>query len=347
MIAADEPAIESAAARLRSSGTQVQAVQADLSTGEGVTALCNAIGGRPIDALLANAGTGLGKGFLDQDFDRVRRVVDTNVTGTLELVHRIARDMRLRGQGRILHTGSIAGFVPGSFHAAYNGSKAFIDSFAFALRDELKDSGVSVTCLMPGATDTDFFRRAGMLDTKVGTMKKDDPAKVARDGFKAMMKGEGDVVSGLKNKLQVALALVTPAPLLAAQHRKQAAPGTAEDGDGDASGQDRHGLPVRALGGLAAAAATALALAASARAGAPGLRKGKHNGAQYRHHDGHHAVQHDGDRSGSAKRLRRRAGAQRAPGPGVGGLALMAGLGLVYAAWTRRADAPAATAPDR
>ncbi|MBA3596304.1 MAG: SDR family NAD(P)-dependent oxidoreductase [Methylibium sp.] len=227
LIAADEPQIDDAAGRLRASGTAVEAVQADLATSEGVGKLYAAIRNRPVEALLANAGRGLGKGFLEQDFDAVKRVIDTNITGTIELLHKVARDMRSRGRGRILITGSIAGFMPGSYQAAYNGSKAFLDSFSFALRNELEDSGVTVTCLMPGATDTDFFERADMLDTKVGTMKKDDPAMVAKLGFEAMMKGSGDVVTGLKNKLQVAMAHVTPAPVLAKMHRKQAAPGTA------------------------------------------------------------------------------------------------------------------------
>jgi short-subunit dehydrogenase len=138
--------------------------------------------------------------------------------------------MRARGEGRILVTGSIAGFMPGTYQAVYNGTKAFIDSFSFALRAELKGSGVTVTCLMPGATETDFFERADMLDTKVGTQKKDDPADVAKTGFDAMMRGDGDVVSGWQNKLQSAIANITPAGVLAEQHRKMAAPGTATEG---------------------------------------------------------------------------------------------------------------------
>src|SRR4029450_12523170 len=98
-------------------------------------------------------GTGSEKAFRDQDFRDVRHVIDTNVTGTIYLIQKIARDMRTRGQGRILITGSIAGFMPGTYHAVYNGTKAFIDSFSFALRAELKDTGVTVTCLMPGATE--------------------------------------------------------------------------------------------------------------------------------------------------------------------------------------------------
>lgn len=227
VIAADEPEIEAAAAKLRGGQTHVDAVQADLSTPDGVQRLVEAIGDRPIDALLANAGRGLGQAFLDQRFDDIQHIVNTNVTGTLHLLHVIANRMRQQGRGRILVTGSIAGFMPGTFQAVYNGTKAFIDSFALALRNELKDSGVTVSCLMPGPTETAFFERAGMLDTKVGQQKKDDPAEVAKVGFEAMMKGEADVVSGFKNKLQATLAAVTPSEVLAEQHRKLAEPGSA------------------------------------------------------------------------------------------------------------------------
>lgn len=230
VIAADEPAIQSAADKLRALGAQVEACQADLGTLEGVDELYRAAQAlnRPVDALLANAGRGLGGAFLDQDFAKARRVIDTNITGTLYLIHKIGDDMRRRGEGKILITGSIAGFIPGSFQAVYNGSKAFLDNFSFAIRNELKDSGVTVSCLMPGPTETEFFRRADMLDTKVGQAKKDDAAEVARVGFEAMLKGEGDVVTGLKNKLETTFANVMPSDMLAERHRKQAAPGTAK-----------------------------------------------------------------------------------------------------------------------
>jgi uncharacterized protein len=228
LIAADEPAIEQAAASLRAGGANVEAVQADLATREGVEKLYAAVKGRPVDALLANAGRGLGRAFLDQTLSDVRRVIDTNVTGTVELIHKVGNDMRRRNAGRILITGSIAGFMPGSFQAIYNGTKAFLNSFSFAIREELKDTKVTVTCLMPGATDTEFFRRADMMDTKIGTAKKDDAGDVARQGFDAMMAGEGDVVAGLKNKVQSSIANVTPAAMLAKQHRGMAEPGTAK-----------------------------------------------------------------------------------------------------------------------
>lgn len=229
VIAADQPEINDAAQTFRQTGAEVEAIEADLATLEGVDKLYATIGGRTVDALLANAGHGLGHAFLDQNFDEARHVIDTNITGTIYLIQKVGREMRKRGAGRILITGSIAGFMPGSFQAVYNGTKAFIDSFSFALRNELKDSGVTVTCLMPGATETEFFGRAGMEDTKVGQQEKDDPAKVAEDGFEAMMNGEGDVVSGWKNKIQATLANVTPSGVLAEQHRKMAEPGTGEE----------------------------------------------------------------------------------------------------------------------
>ena len=229
LMAADAPEIHGAADSLRQTGATVEAVEVDLATIAGVDMLYAAARRRPVDALFANAGHGLGRAFLDQEFDEVRHVIDTNITGTVYLIQKVARDMRARREGRILITGSIAGFMPGTFQAVYNGTKAFIDSFAFALRAELKDTNVTITCLMPGATETDFFARADMLDTRVGQAKKDDPAMVARTGYDAMMRGDGDVVSGWKNKLQSAIANITPAGILAEQHRKMAEPGSAKN----------------------------------------------------------------------------------------------------------------------
>lgn len=227
-IAADQPSIMEAKQAFEGQGASVSAVQADLSTEEGVEELLKAIGDRPVDVLCANAGHGLGKGFLDQDWKQARHVVDTNIVGTIYLVHRIGQGMRARDRGKILFTGSIAGLMPGSFQAVYNGTKAFVDSFSFALRNELKDTNITVTCLMPGPVDTEFFDRADMLDTKVGQGKKSDPASVAKVGFEAMIKGEGDVVAGMKNKLQAAAAAVMPQTQLAEMHRGMAEPGSAK-----------------------------------------------------------------------------------------------------------------------
>src|SRR4051812_18253434 len=226
LIAADEAAINAAADKLRAFGTKVDTVEADLATTDGVDKLYGRLAGQTVDALLANAGRGLGRAFLDQDFADVRRVIDTNVTGTVYLIQKIGRDMRSRGAGRILITGSVAGFMPGTYQAVYNGTKSFLDSFSFALRAELKDTGVTVTCLMPGPTETEFFERSDMMDTKVGQSDKDDPGEVAKAGFEAMMGGEGDVVTGWKNKLQVAAAHITTSEALAEKHRKMAEPGS-------------------------------------------------------------------------------------------------------------------------
>jgi short-subunit dehydrogenase len=224
VIAADRPEIVEAAQAFQQMGAKVDHLQVDLAEREGVDRLVQLIGGRPVDLLLANAGHGLGHAFLDEAVEDWMHVLNTNAMGTLYLVHQVGRTMRDRDRGRILFTGSIAGLMPGSFQAVYNGSKALIDSFSFALRNELKDTGVTVTCLMPGATETDFFERADMMDTKIGQAKKDDAAAVAQQGFDAMIKGEGDVVTGWHNKLQTAIANITPAGMLAEMHRGMAQP---------------------------------------------------------------------------------------------------------------------------
>jgi len=229
LIVADEPAIHTAASKLSVEGAQVQAVEADLATLEGVDLLLAAADGRAIDVLCANAGNSKGGAFLDQSLQDWRRSVDTNVTGTVYLLQRVLSGMVRRGEGKVLVTGSIVGFIPGPFNAIYNATKAFIDNFTEALRNELKDEkGVTLTTLMPGATETEFFARADMLDTHVGQSKKDDPAEVARKGWDAMKAGEGHITTGLKNKLQVAGAGVVPQSVLAEAHRQIAEPGSAD-----------------------------------------------------------------------------------------------------------------------
>jgi short-subunit dehydrogenase len=173
--------IERAAADLRREpGAEVvEALHLDLAKQEGIDKLHAAISSRPIDVLTANAGRGLGHAFLDQDLARIRDVIDANVTGTTCLLHKLGNDMRRRNQGRILITGSIAGFTPGSFQVVYKASKAYLNSLSFALREELRDTEIGVTCLMPSATETEVFKRADMLDTKVGSGEKDDPGMVA------------------------------------------------------------------------------------------------------------------------------------------------------------------------
>ena len=228
LIAANKPQIHAAATELKQSGAQVTAVEAELSTFEGVDAVLAAANGRRIDVLCANAGHGLGRAFLEQDVADWRGVIDTNIVGTAYILQKVLREMVARNAGKVLVTGSIAGFMPGSFQAVYNGSKAFVDSFVDAIRNEIKDAdGVTLTNLMPGPVETEFFKRADMMDTKVGTGKKADPADVAQDGWNAMVAGKADIVSGFANKLQAAAAHVLPQSVTAAMHRNMAEPGTA------------------------------------------------------------------------------------------------------------------------
>jgi short-subunit dehydrogenase len=230
VVASDADRLADAAGVLRGHGVAVDAVAVDLARPDGVQQLCGHIDSlaRPLSLLMANAGTGLGGAFLDEDPSRVQHIVDTNVSGTLALVHHVGNAMRQRGTGKILLTGSIAGYVPGAFQAVYAGTKAFINSFAYALREELRGTGVTVTCLMPGPTETAFFARADMLDTAVAQGRKDDPAGVARAGFAAMMADESGVVPGLRNRLQSAVAGIVPPTILAAQHRRVAEPGSGD-----------------------------------------------------------------------------------------------------------------------
>jgi short-subunit dehydrogenase len=227
IIAADEPLIENAARELAQHGIACTPVQCDLGSTEGVAKLTSAISaaGRPVNVLMANAGRGLGHAFLDQDLNEAMKVIHTNVDGTVRLIYVVAGEMRAHKLGRILITGSIAGLMPGTFQAVYNGSKAFLDSFSVALSNELKDTGVTVTCLMPGATETDFFDRAGMADTKVGSSEKMSAAEVAKIGFDAMMKGDLEVVAGFANKFRAAISHIAPDSTLAEMHRSMAEPG--------------------------------------------------------------------------------------------------------------------------
>ena len=231
LVVADEPLINAAAEDFKQFGTQVDAVEADLSTFDGVDHLLAVAGGRQIDLLCANAGHGLGHAFLDQEPAKWRHVVDTNIVGTAYLLQKVLAPMVARNDGKVLVTGSIAGYIPGAFQAVYNGTKAFVDSFVAAIQNEIKDAdGVTLTNLMPGPVETEFFARGDMLDTSVGASDtKSDPADVAKDGWDALMAGKAAIASGWKNKIQSALANVTPNAILAEQHRKMAEPGTAKD----------------------------------------------------------------------------------------------------------------------
>lgn len=228
LIVADSPKISEAANTLKNYNVAVTEAQIDLAQEDGVDELYQVIrrAGRPIDAIALNAGVGAGGDFVrDTALEDDLNVIDLNVRSTVHLAKLVLKDMVQRRQGRVLFTSSIAATMPGTFNAVYNASKAFIQSFAQAIRNELKDSGVTITALMPGPTETNFFHRAGMEDTKVGMNEKDDPAEVAKTGFEALMSGDDHVVAGsLKNKVQATMAHVLPDTVNAEMHRKQAEP---------------------------------------------------------------------------------------------------------------------------
>lgn len=232
VICAEGDELALAADALRASNVAVEAVRADLARPDGVERLVDAVGatGRPVEALVVNAGVAVAGAFVgDSSLEEQLNVVDLNVRSAVHLAKHLLPAMAARGTGRVLFTSSIAAVMPGPFQTVYNASKAFLLSFSQALREELKDTGVTVTALMPGPTDTEFFDRADMGDTKLGASdSKDDPAEVARQGYEAMMAGKDRVVAGsLKNKVQVAAANVLPGTTLAAQHRKMSEPGSA------------------------------------------------------------------------------------------------------------------------
>ncbi|MCH2486530.1 MAG: SDR family NAD(P)-dependent oxidoreductase [Erythrobacter sp.] len=214
------------ALRDASSGTgTIDILECDLATQSGIEEVIEKIAGRRVDVLMANAGQGEGGAFLDQDWMAIKRTIDTNITGTVSLIHTIGGNMRVADAGRILVTGSIVDDIPGPFNLVYNSTKAFVDDFCTGLSNELKDSNVVISCLLPGLTDTQFFERADMEDTYVGQSDaKADPAKVAKDGYDALLKGETQEVSGLLNKVQHAFADILPDEVLAQLHRLGAKP---------------------------------------------------------------------------------------------------------------------------
>jgi uncharacterized protein len=227
LICAEDEALPAAAAELRSSGTSITVIRADLTTYQGVEQLIAAIAraNRPVDAVVLNAGFGNGGRFVDIELADEMRLLQLNVVSTVHLAKRLLPAMVGRGAGRLLFTASVASTMPGPFYATYAASKSFVLSFAEALRYEVKDSGVTVTALMPGPTDTNFFDRADMEATPAGEGKKDDPAEVAADGFAALMAGKDHVVAGaLKNKVQVAAAALLPDSATAAIHARLTEP---------------------------------------------------------------------------------------------------------------------------
>lgn len=223
VICAEDLGIEDAASQLAAEGVVVEPIQQDLRTREGVRALATAVqaSGRPVDALVLNAGVGVGGAFIETDLEAELDMIALNCNHTVHLAKLLVPDMVRRGAGRVLITGSIVSTAPAPYAAIYGATKAFVMSFGEALAYELKESGVTVTTLQPAATDTEFFERADMTDTKVGQGKKDDPADVARRGFDAMIAGKTSVLGGdLKGRLEGLANEVLPESIKAAQTAK-------------------------------------------------------------------------------------------------------------------------------
>jgi uncharacterized protein len=233
VVAAEDAGIETAADVLRSFGAAVTPAQVDLSTYEGCEQLVEQVkaSGRPVEALALNAGVGSGGPFDETDLRKELEVIAVNVTSTVHLAKRFIPSMVERRSGKVLITSSIASTQPGPYEAVYAATKAFDQSFAESIRSELKDSGVTVTSLMPGVTQTNFFSRADMDDTRAGSNStmQDDPVKVAEQGFQAVMKGEEKVVAGnLMNKVMAAAGRLTPDSAKAAAHKLLSRPGSGE-----------------------------------------------------------------------------------------------------------------------
>ncbi len=232
LIAAESGDLLGVANELRTAGAEIHTLFVDLSRYEGVRQLYQAVRetGRAVEAIAINAGVGVGGEFTHNDLGEELRSIDLNVKSTVQLAKYIVPGMIERGRGRILFTSSIAATMPAPYIAVYGATKAFVQSFALSLRDELRDTGVTVTALLPGPTDTNFFDRAHMQTTKAGTETKqeNDPADVARQGFEAMMAGRQQVFAGsLKTKVQGLMSRVLPEATKARMHRKQTQPGTA------------------------------------------------------------------------------------------------------------------------
>lgn len=234
LMTAEDERLAKAAREVETLGAKVTTVQADLTKQEEVEKLWREVEatGRPVDAIAINAGVGVGGDFArETELEDELEIVDLNVRSTVHLAKRVTKQMTDRGHGRILFTASIAGTMPTPLEAVYGASKAFVLEFAQSLYYELKDSGVTVTALKPGPTDTDFFNRAGMQDTPVGRegKKENDPADVAQQGFDAMMKGEKEIFGGnLKLKVEGAAGKFVPDSVKASMHESMAKQGTSK-----------------------------------------------------------------------------------------------------------------------
>ena len=185
--------------------------------------------GISIDVLINDAGQGERGKFIEIPLERHLDIIQLNIASLVSLTKLFLDDMVQRNEGRILQLGSEAGKAPMPLLSVYAATKAFVVSFSESLSNELKDTGVTLTALQPGATATDFFNKADMQSSKILDSKLSDPAKVAKDGYQALMKGDDKIVSGLKNKAMVGMSNVMPDTMVADQMNKMQQPKTEED----------------------------------------------------------------------------------------------------------------------
>jgi short-subunit dehydrogenase len=212
IVARDQNELDNTANEFESLGVQVRTIAKDLSNMDEAFALCQELSDQQIDVLVNDAGQGVYGLFKDNDIERELDIIHLNICAVVILTKHFVQQMATRGEGKILNVGSIAGKIPGPWQAVYHATKAFVLSFTTAIREEMKDSGITFTALMPGITDTDFFNKAGMNDSKILQVEsvKADPAEVAKDGYEALMAGDDRVISGFKNKMQVNMANMIP-----------------------------------------------------------------------------------------------------------------------------------------
>jgi uncharacterized protein len=227
VVTAEDDGLDKAALLIRAEGAEVVPVQADLRGADGIEQLWTRVQalGRPLEAAALNAGVGVGGAFVDTDWARDFEIIQLNVVGTAALMKLVLVEMTGRNSGRLLVTSSIASTMPGSYQSIYNASKSFVQSLTEAVQDELKDTDVTITSLMPGPTDTNFFARADMEDTALGQGPKDGADEVAEQGFQALMAGEKKVVAAsVAVKAQTALNKVLPDAVKAMGNRAGAKP---------------------------------------------------------------------------------------------------------------------------
>jgi uncharacterized protein len=228
IVARKQSELDATAAELKQQyGINVTTIAKDLFSADAAFALCDEITETnvQVDVLVNDAGQGYFGEFVETDIYRELDIIQLNIASLVILTKHFLKEMVARGDGKILNLSSIASKIPGPFQSVYHGTKAFVQSFTEAIRAEVKDQGITITALLPGATDTDFFNKADMQESKmVQDGKLDDAAKVAKDGFDALMSGDDKVISGLKNKMQVAMTNVTPDSMAAKQMYEQQKP---------------------------------------------------------------------------------------------------------------------------